>query len=66
MFTELINKLKPANKHYNYMDIKELSEIMEARYQEAAPYVMAFFRAQKEYEKACKIAMEQCSMSRSY
>lgn len=48
------------------MEIKELSEIMEAKRQEAAPFVIDYLRAAKAHEKACLAYYKQCRAPRNY
>ena len=63
-FLNLIDRLKPANKNLNYMDVKEKSELMEAAHAAAAHHVMIFFKAKKDWETACAHYERQCREAR--
>lgn len=66
MFNELISRLRPANKDYNFMEIKELSEIMEAAKGGATYHVMLYFKAVRDYEAACEKYGLQCKKPRIF
>jgi hypothetical protein len=65
-FKDLLSRFKPANKNYNYLQIKELSEIMEAAKAGATHHVLLYFKAAKQYEAACRKYAEQCQKPRIY
>lgn len=63
---DFLARLWPANKNYNYMEVKELSELMEAARAQAAPYVMAYVKAARAHEQASLAYYAQCHQTRKY
>lgn len=65
-FKELLMRVVPANKSLNYMEVKELSEIMEAARAAAYPHVMAYLKAANAHEKVSLAYYAQCQKARKY
>lgn len=59
-FKDLISRLRPANKDYQYIEVKELSEIMEAAREAALFHTMMYRKAKLDYKKAAERYALQC------
>lgn len=59
-FKKLIAGLRPANREWNYMEVKELSEVMEAAHAEARHAIQKYLVCKKDYQAACDAYCAQC------
>ncbi len=61
-FKNLINRLRPANRHWDFMEVKELSERMEMAEIQAREAIMVLRACKKQYANACEAYMKQCQV----
>ncbi len=59
-----VTSLRPANRQWNYMEVKELSERLEMAKIQAQEAIMVLKACQKNYDQAAEAYMEQCKNAR--
>ncbi|PZQ46342.1 MAG: hypothetical protein DI551_05350 [Micavibrio aeruginosavorus] len=66
LFKELLTRLRPANSNINYMEVKELSERVEAAREAANYHVKIYLALSKQYDAMHSRAMSQTKKPRKY
>lgn len=67
MLKALMQKIRyPANQNLDFMDVKQLSEEMEAEHLHAKEAISRYLHKKKKYERACERYALQCSRKTAY